>query len=85
VQAAPDIQNKRFSQNGSTDIVCSADTRVGEDPPVLPGGGVKAAFDGAVMNQLSLSGGAQKHALKSARIIANLANALLCRPKLMLS
>ena len=30
VQAARDLQNKRFSQNGSTDIVCNADMRVGE-------------------------------------------------------
>src|SRR5512144_2476247 len=30
VQAARDIQNKRFSHNGSTDIVCNADMRVGE-------------------------------------------------------
>ena len=30
VQAARDIQNKRFSKNGSSDIVCNADMRVGE-------------------------------------------------------
>jgi magnesium chelatase family protein len=30
LQAARDLQNKRFSQNGSTDIVCNADMRVGE-------------------------------------------------------
>ncbi len=30
VQAAWDIQNKRFSDNGSSDIVCNADMRVGE-------------------------------------------------------
>ncbi len=30
VQAARDIQNKRFSNNGSSDIVCNADMRVGE-------------------------------------------------------
>ena len=30
VQAARDIQNKRFSNNGSTDIVCNADMCVGE-------------------------------------------------------
>jgi magnesium chelatase family protein len=29
VQAARDIQNKRFSGNGSFDIVCNADMRVG--------------------------------------------------------
>jgi len=30
VQAAGDIQSKRFSTNGSSDIVCNADMRVGE-------------------------------------------------------
>jgi hypothetical protein len=30
VQSARDIQNKRFSNNGATDIVCNADMRVGE-------------------------------------------------------
>jgi magnesium chelatase family protein len=30
VQAARDIQNKHFSKNSSSDIVCNADTRVGE-------------------------------------------------------
>jgi magnesium chelatase family protein len=30
VQAARDRQNKRFSKNGSSDIVCNADMRVGE-------------------------------------------------------
>ena len=29
VQAARDIQTRRFSHNGSSDIVCNADTRVG--------------------------------------------------------
>jgi len=30
VQAARDIQQKRFSNNSSTDIICNADIRVGE-------------------------------------------------------
>ena len=30
VQAARDIQQKRFSNNGSSDIICNADMRVGE-------------------------------------------------------
>jgi len=29
VQSAHDIQNKRFSNNGLSDIVCNADMRVG--------------------------------------------------------
>ena len=30
VQTARDVQNKRFSSNGSSDIICNADMRVGE-------------------------------------------------------
>jgi magnesium chelatase family protein len=30
VQAARNIQLKRFSQHGSTDIICNADMRIGE-------------------------------------------------------
>jgi magnesium chelatase family protein len=30
VQSARDLQNKRFSNNGSSEIVCNADMRVGE-------------------------------------------------------
>ena len=30
VQAARDIQNQRFSINGTSDIVCNADMRIGE-------------------------------------------------------
>jgi len=30
VQAARDIQNKRFSSNGVSNIICNADMRVGE-------------------------------------------------------
>jgi magnesium chelatase family protein len=30
VQTARDIQNKRFSKNGSSDIVCNVDMRVGQ-------------------------------------------------------
>ena len=30
VQAARDIQQKRFSNNGSSDIICNADMRIGE-------------------------------------------------------
>jgi len=30
IQAARDLQSKRFSSNGSSDIVCNADMRVGE-------------------------------------------------------
>jgi magnesium chelatase family protein len=30
VQSARDLQNRRFSNNGSSDIICNADMRVGE-------------------------------------------------------
>jgi len=30
VQTARDIQNRRFSSDGSSDIICNADMRVGE-------------------------------------------------------
>jgi len=30
VQAARDLQNKRFSNNGSSDILCNAEMRVGQ-------------------------------------------------------
>ena len=36
VQAARDIQNKRFSCHGASDIVCNADMRVGGDTAILP-------------------------------------------------
>jgi magnesium chelatase family protein len=39
VQAARDIQNKRFSDNGSSGIICNADMRVGEDQAVLQAAG----------------------------------------------
>jgi len=35
VQTARDIQNKRFSKNGSSDIICNAEMRVGGDQAVL--------------------------------------------------
>jgi predicted ATPase with chaperone activity len=35
VQAARDIQQKRFSNNGSSDIICNANMCVGGDTAIL--------------------------------------------------
>jgi magnesium chelatase family protein len=87
---------KRFSKNGSTDIVCNADMRVGEIRQYC-----KLPVEGqtlmrAAMTQLNLSARAYHRLLKLARTIADLegfeeiqsvqrAEALQYRPKLMLS
>jgi magnesium chelatase family protein len=96
VQAARDIQTKRFSKNGSSDIVCNADMRVGEIRQFcgLPDEG--QSLMRAAMTQLNLSARAYHRILKLARTIADLAEceeiqsvhlaeALQYRPKLMLS
>jgi magnesium chelatase family protein len=96
VQAARDIQNKRFSGNGSSDIVCNADMRVGEIRQYckLPEEG--QSLMRAAMSQLNLSARAYHRILKLARTIADLAKceeivsvhlaeALQYRPKLMLN
>jgi len=96
VQAARDIQNKRFSKNGSSDIVCNADMRVGEIRQFcnLPEEG--QSLMRAAMSQLNLSARAYHRILKLARTIADLAGceeirsvhlaeALQYRPKLMLN
>jgi len=95
VQAARDIQTKRFS-NDSSDIVCNADMRVGEIRQFckLPEEG--QSLMRAAMTQLNLSARAYHRILKLARTIADLAGceeiqsvhlaeALQYRPKLMLS
>jgi len=95
VQAARYIQLKRFSKNGSSDIVCNADMRVGEIRQYckLPEEG--QSLMRAAMSQLNLSARAYHRILKLARTIADLvgceeiqsahlAEALQYRPKLML-
>src|SRR5690349_18538994 len=95
VQAARDIQTKRFSSTGSTDIVCNADMRVGEIRKFckLPEDG--QSLMRLAMSQLNLSARAYHRILKLARTIADLAGceeiqsvhlaeALQYRPKLML-
>jgi magnesium chelatase family protein len=103
VQAARNIQQARFtnpkslfSNNGSSDIVCNADMRVGEirQHCKLPDEG--QSLMRAAMSQLNLSARAYHRILKLARTIADLAGceeiqsvhlaeALQYRPKLMLS
>ena len=96
VQAARDIQNKRFSNNGSSEIVCNADMRVGEIRQFckLPEEG--QSLMRAAMSQLNLSARAYHRILKLACTIADLAGsekiqsahlaeALQYRPKLMLN
>jgi magnesium chelatase family protein len=96
VQAAQDIQRARFSNNGSSDIVCNADTRMGEIRQFckLPDEG--QSLMRAAMTQLNLSARGYHRILKLARTIADsagceeiqsphLSEALQYRPKLMLS
>jgi magnesium chelatase family protein len=94
VQAARDLQTRRFSSNGSAEIVCNADMRVGEIRQFckLPEDG--QSLMRAAMSQLNLSARAYHRILKLARTIADLAKceeiqsthlaeALQYRPKLM--
>ncbi|HEX9389454.1 MAG TPA: YifB family Mg chelatase-like AAA ATPase [Anaerolineales bacterium] len=96
VQAARDIQNTRFSKNGSSDIVCNADMRVGEIRQFCKLQDEGQSLMRAAMTQLNLSARAYHRILKLARTIADLAGceeiesvhlaeALQYRPKLMLS
>jgi len=95
VQAARDIQNKRFSANGSSDIVCNADMRVGEIRQYCRLQEEGQRLMRAAMTQLNLSARAYHRILKLARTIADLAGseeiqsahlaeALQYRPKIML-
>ena len=95
VQAARNIQLQRFSQNGSSDIICNADMRLGEIRQFckLPEDG--QSLMRSAMSQLNLSARAYHRILKPVRTIADLAEceeiqsvhlaeALQYRPKLMM-
>jgi magnesium chelatase family protein len=95
VQAARDLQTKRFSSNGSSDIVCNSDMRVGEIRQFCKVEDEGQRLMRAAMTQLNLSARAYHRILKLARTIADLsgseeiqsvhlAEALQYRPKLML-
>jgi magnesium chelatase family protein len=73
VQAARDIQPKRFSSNGSWDIVCNADMRVGELRSYCQLQDEGQSLMRAVMTQLNLSSRAYHRILKVARTITDLA------------
>jgi magnesium chelatase family protein len=94
VQAARDIQTRRFSNIELSDIVCNADMRIGEIRQYckLPEDG--QSLMRAAMSQLNLSAREYHRILKLARTIADLAGcdeigsvhlagALQYRPKLM--
>jgi len=94
VQAARDIQNRRFSGNGSPDIVCNAYMRVGETRQYRDLQEEGQCLMRAAMRQMNLSARAYHRILKPAWTIADfagseeiqsahLAEALQYRPKLM--
>jgi magnesium chelatase family protein len=76
VQAARNIQQKRFSNHGSSDIVCNADMRVGEIRQFCKLQDEGQSLMRAAMSQLNLSARAYHRILKLARTIADLAEAL---------
>ena len=95
VQAARDIQNKRFTSSGSSGIICNADMRVAEIRLFCQLQADGQGLMRAAMTQLNLSARAYHRILKLARTIADLAGseeiqsahlaeALQYRPKLMM-
>ncbi len=96
VQAARDIQNKRFANGTSSDIVCNADMRVGEVRQFCQLQAEGQSLMRSAMSQLNLSARAYHRILKLSRTIADLAEseeiqsihlaeALQYRPKIMMS
>jgi magnesium chelatase family protein len=94
VQAARNIQTRRFSSNSSADIVCNADMRVGEIWQFCKLQEEGQRLMRAAMSQMQLSARAYHRILKLARTIADLAGseeiqsvhlaeALQYRPKLL--
>ncbi len=95
VQAARDIQNKRFSNGKSKDVICNADMRVGEVRQFCQLQPEGQSLMRAAMSQLNLSARAYHRILKLSRTIADLAGsediqsphlaeALQYRPKIMM-
>ena len=95
VQAARDIQNKRFSNGEAKDIICNADMRVGQIRQFCKLDDQNQSLMRSAMTQLNLSARAYHRILKLARTIADLAGsediqsvhlaeALQYRPKIMM-
>ncbi len=97
VQAARDIQNKRFTNGKATDIVCNADMRIGEIRQFCGLHPEGQSLMRSAMSQLQLSARAyhRTRSVKLARTIADLAaseeiqsahlaEALQYRPKIMM-
>jgi len=95
VQAARNIQNKRFANWESTDIVCNADMRVGEIRQYCKLQDEGQGLMRAAMSQMNLSARAYHRILKLAQTIADLAGsgeiqsaylaeAIQYRPKLIM-
>jgi magnesium chelatase family protein len=95
VQAARDIQNKRFANTESKDVVCNADMRVGEVRQFCQLQAEGKSLIRSAMSQLNLSARAYHRILKLSRTIADLADseeiqsahlaeALPYRPKIMM-
>ena len=95
VQAARDIQNKRFTNGKTTDIVSNADMRIGEIRQFCQLQPEGQSLMRSAMSQLNLSARAYHRILELSRTIADLAGseeiqsthlaeALQYRPKLML-
>jgi len=95
VQDARGIQQKRFTNNGSSDIICNADMSVGEIRRFCKLQDEGQSLMRAAMSQLNFSARAYHRILKLARTIADLAGgdeiqsvhlaeALKYRPKIMM-
>lgn len=95
VQAAREIQQRRFAALASTDVLCNADMRVGEIRQFCRLQAEGQSLMRAAMRQMNLSARAYHRILKLARTIADLAGsedihpvhlaeALQYRPKLMM-
>jgi magnesium chelatase family protein len=95
VQAARDIQSKRFTNGKPTDIVSNADMRIGEIRQFCQLQDEGQSLMRAAMSQLQLSARAYHRILKLSRTIADLtgsdeiqsvhlAEALQYRPKIMM-
>lgn len=80
VQAARDIQRKRFFQNGSTDIICNADMRIGEIRQFRKLPEDAQSLMRAAMSQLNFSARAYHRILKLAGTISDFQGVRISNP-----